>query len=123
VDTFQIEYFCTRPVGASHISQTYHNENNDNIRNKDISGTVGNCKSQYNLLSYHGPETVLRDQYVFPKMQVRILEISEYIPGFSDCVDGMIEKKYVCFSYEKIRKYKIASKYVVILYANKFMQH
>jgi hypothetical protein len=34
----------------------------------------------------------LKDHY-FVKVQLRRLEISEYIPGFSDCVDGITEKK------------------------------
>jgi hypothetical protein len=62
---FDIQIICRRPVRALYISQKFHNENNDNIWGENISGTVGNCKSEYNILSYHGPERVSRDDY-FP---------------------------------------------------------
>jgi hypothetical protein len=73
------------------MSQKCHNENNDNNRKDNIPDTVENCKSQYNILAYHGPESVLKNQY-FGKVHLRRLDISEYIPGFSDSLDGITEK-------------------------------
>jgi hypothetical protein len=62
-------------VGASQVMQKCYNENNDNIRGEITLETVGNCKSQYNILSYHGPESVLTDHY-FGNVQLRRLQNS-----------------------------------------------
>jgi hypothetical protein len=72
---FDIQIICRRPVRDLYITQKFHNENNDNIWGENIQDTVGNCMSQYNILSYHGAVRVLKDHYLV-KVQLRRLEIS-----------------------------------------------
>jgi hypothetical protein len=40
---------------------------------------------------------VHNDEY-FGNVKVHILEIFDFIPGFSDCVDGISDNIYICLS-------------------------
>jgi hypothetical protein len=46
--------------------------------------------------SHRGEKSVLKEQY-FRKVQLRTLEISEYILGVSGCVDGTREEYVQAF--------------------------